>query len=115
MATVRRAVIIPAAGQIDVNLSPFDRFAGRGGRLSVAATGVQVEANGELTMTVLVGSDILSNAGVIPGEANLNEGPNSETPRITGRGAPADPITITLFNTNVAARTVIVDAEIENA
>jgi len=115
MAIVRRRVTVPLAGQIDVNLSPFDRFAGRGGRLSVAATGVAAQADGDLTMTVLVGSDILANAAEIGGEASVNRGPDAETPRIRGRGAPADPITITLFNVNAADRDVIVEAEIENA
>lgn len=115
MAVVRNRITIPAAGNIDFPLAPFDRFAGRGGRLKVAATGVAAEANGELTMTVLVGSDILQNAGDIPGEASVNRGPDNETPRVTGRGAPADPITITLFNTNAAVRVAIVEAEIENA
>lgn len=115
MSVVRVRVTIPIAGNIDVPLAPFDRFGGRGGRLAVAATGVAAEANGELTMTVLVGSDILQNAGEIPAEASVNRGPDSETPRVRGRGAPADPITITLFNTNAATRDVIVEAEIENA
>jgi len=115
MGTIRRRVTIPLAGNILVDLSPFDRFAGRGGRLAVAVTGVAAEANGELTMTVLVGSDILIDAGEIGAEASVNRGPDDETRRIRGRGAPADPITVRLFNTNAAARDVIVDAEIENA
>lgn len=115
MSVVRRRVTIPIAGNIDVNLSPFDRFAGRGGRLAVAVTGVAAQANGELTFTVLIGSDIITNAAEIGAEAIANRGPDNETPRIRGRGAPADPITITLFNTNAATRDVIVEAEIENA
>lgn len=115
MSTVRQRVTIPLAGNITLDLSPFDRFGGRGGRLAVAVTGAAAEANGELTMTVLVGSDILINAGEIVAEPSLNSGPTGETPRVTGRGAPADPITITLFNTNAVARDVIADIEIENA
>jgi len=115
MSVVRRRVTVPLAGNILVDLSPFDRFAGRGGRLAVAATGVAAEANGELTMTVMVGSDILLDAGEIGGEASINRGPDSETARVRGRGAPADPITVRLFNTNAAARDVIVEADIENA
>jgi len=115
VSVVRLRTTIPIAGQVTLDLSPFDRFGGRGGRLSVATTGVAAEANGELTQTVLVGSDVLINAGQIVGEASLNAGPTEETPKVKGRGAPADPITITLFNTNAATRDVITEVEIENA
>ena len=104
MAIIRSNTVVPLTGQVDVNLAPFDRFGGRGGRVSVKATGVQAEANGELTITVLVGSDILVNEGVIPGERAVNLGPDAETPATKGFGAPADPITVRLFNANAAAR-----------
>ncbi len=115
MSTVRLRTTIPLAGQATLDLSPFDRFGGRGGRVSVAITGVAAEANGDLTMTVLVGSDVLVNAGQITGESALNRGPDSETPRVEGRGAPADPITITVFNANAAARDVISEVIVDNA
>jgi len=115
VSVVRLRTTIPIAGQVTLDLSPFDRFGGRGGRLSVRTTGVAAEANGDLTQTVLVGSDVLINAGQIVGETSLNAGPTQETPPVTGRGAPADPITITLFNTNAAPRDVITEVEIENA
>jgi len=115
MSTVRRRVTIPATGNILVDLSPFDRFAGRGGRIAVAATGVAAESDGDITMTVLVGSDILMDAGEIVGESSLNRGPDNETPRVRGRGAPSDPITVRLFNVNALVREVIVEADIENA
>lgn len=115
MSMVRSNTVVPLTGQADVNLAPFDRFGGRGGRLSVKATGVQAEANGELTMTVLVGSDILVNEAVIAGERALNLGPDAETPTVRGFGAPADPITVRLFNANAAARTVTTEVEVENA
>jgi len=115
MSSVRIRTVVPLAGQATLDLSPFDRFGGRGGRLSVKSTGVAAEADGDLTMTVIVGSDILINAGQIQGESSLNRGPDAETPAVVGFGAPADPITITLFNINAAARDVITDVEIENA
>ena len=115
MSTIRSNTVVPLTGQADVNLAPFDRFGGRGGRVSVKATGVSAEANGDLTMTVLVGSDILTNEAVIGSEAIVNLGPNNETPAIKGFGAPADPITVRLFNANAAARTVTTEVEVENA
>jgi len=115
MSVVRIRTVIPIAGQATLDLSPFDRFGGRGGRLTVRATGVAAEMDGDVTITVLVGSDVLINAGVVTGEAVLNSGPSNETPAISGRGAPADPITITLFNVNAATRDVITEVNIENA
>jgi len=115
MSTLRIRTTIPLAGQTTLDLSPFDRFGGRGGRVTVKTTGVAAEAQGDLTMTVLVGSDILINAGQITGESVLNRGPDSETPGVTGIGAPADPITVTVFNANAAARVVITDVLVENA
>jgi len=115
VSVVRLRTTIPLAGNVTLDLAPFDRFGGRGGRVAVRTTGVAAEANGDLTQTVLVGSDILINAGQIVAEASLNLGPTNETPAVRGRGAPADPITVTLFNTNAAARDVITEVEIENA
>jgi len=115
MSTVRQRTIVPATGQVTLDLSPFDRFGGRGGRVSVKATGVAAEADGDITITVLVGSDVLINAGQIVAEPSLNSGPTNETPAILGRGAPADPITVTLFNVNALVRDVITEIEIENA
>lgn len=115
MATIRSRTTVPATGQIDVNLSPFDRFGGRGGRVSVKATGVIAEANGELTFTVLVGSDILTQEATVGAESIVNQGPNRETPAVIGFGAPADPITLRLFNANAATRVVTTDVDVENA
>jgi len=115
MSIVRTRTTVPLTGQADVNLAPFDRFGGRGGRLSVKATGVAAEMDGDVTMTVLVGSDILQDGGVVAGEAVLNAGPNNETPAVRGFGAPADPITVRLFNANAAARDVITEVDVENA
>ncbi len=113
MATIRQRIIMPA--QIDVNLAPFDRFGGRGGRLSVKATAVAAEAH-DKTMTVMVGSDILADQIAIGGEAVVGLGPNRETPTVTGIGAPADPITVRLFDgSGTGIEVVTVEVEIENA
>jgi len=69
---------------------------------------------GDLTYSVLVGSDVLINAG-IPTSAPAETPPDNETPRITGFGAPADPITVTLFNANAALRTFFTNVTVENA
>jgi len=115
MAIIRTRTTVPLTGQADVNLAPFDRFGGRGGRVSVKATGVAAEADGDLTMTVLVGSDILVNEGDVGAERTVNLGPDAETPAVKGFGAPADPITVRLFNANAAARVVTTEVEVENA
>lgn len=113
MAIVRRTVTVPAAGSIDVNLAPFDRFGGRGGRLAVRAAALAAFAASK-TMTVLVGSDILADEMQISAELVIGAGPDSRQAPIVGFGAPADPITIRLFNTG-AAEAVTVEADIQNA
>lgn len=82
--------------------------------MKVQVTAVAAEILAELTFTVLVGSDVLVNAGV-PSSAAVNTGPDNETPAITGFGAPADPITITLFNANAATRVMFTNVSVENA
>jgi len=115
MSSVRIRSVVPIAGQVTLDLSPFDRFGGRGGRLSAKSTGVAAEMDGDVTWTVIIGSDILLNAGQVQAESVVNRGPDGETPAVVGFGAPADPITITIFNINAATRDVITDVEIENA
>jgi len=115
VSIVRLRTTIPIAGQVTLDLAPFDRFGGRGGRVSVRTTGVAAEADGDLTQTVLVGSDVLINAGQIVAEPSLNSGPTNETPAVVGVGAPADPITVTVFNANAATRDVITEVDVQNA
>ena len=115
MGIVRTRTTVPLTGQADVNLAPFDRFGGRGGRLSVKVTGVAAEMDGDVTFTVLVGSDILIDGGVVSAESVINRGPDVETPAILGFGAPADPITVRIFNANALARDVISEVNVENA
>jgi len=114
MAIVRRRVVVPLVGNVDVNLSPFDRFAGRGGQVTVKATCLAGQED-DLTLSLLVGSDIIADAYAVGAEASAGQGPIKETPSITGIGAPADPITLNLQNANAAARTIDVEAEILNA
>jgi len=114
MGVVRQRTSVPATSNVVLDLSPFDRFGGRGGRLKVQVVAVTAEILGELTYTVLVGSDVLINAGV-PFGAAAGISPDNETPAVVGFGAPADPITVTLFNTNAAARIFHTSVEVENA
>lgn len=114
MGELRFRSVVPAAGNTVLDLSPFDRFGGRGGRVSVQVTALAAEILTDLTFTVLVGSDVLINAGV-PSSAIVNTGPDNETPRITGFGAPADPITITLFNNNACTRVMFTNVSVDNA
>jgi len=82
--------------------------------VSVQVTAVAAEILGDLTFTVLVGSDVLINAGV-PSSAAADIGPDNETPRITGFGAPADPITVTLFNGDACAHIMFTNVSVDNA
>lgn len=114
MSIVRRRVVVPLTGNVDVNLSPFDRFAGRGGQATVKATCL-IGQEDDLTFTFMIGSDIIADAYAIGSESTVGQGPQKETPSVTGIGAPADPITLNLQNANAAARTVDVEVEIVNA
>ncbi len=97
-----------------LDLSPFDRFGGRGGRVRVQCVAVPAEIV-DVTLTVLVGSDVLANA-VRPSGAIIDTPPDNETPSIVGFGAPADPITITLTNTDtMTARVLFTNVSVENA
>lgn len=113
---IRLRTSVPAVGNVVLDLSPFDRFGGRGGRLKVQTVAVAAENQGDLTFTVLVGSDVLINAGTPSSEAVAEIGPDNETPAIIGFGAPADPITITLFNAHATlARIFFTNVSVENA
>jgi len=114
MAKVRRRVTVPLTGNIDVPLSPFDRFGGRGGRVTVKATCLATEED-DLTYDVTIGSDIIAQAYAIGVESTIGGGPNRETDLVEGIGAPADPITVNIQNANAAARVVDVEVEIFNA
>ncbi len=114
MGEIRLRTVVPIGGNTVLDLSPFDRFGGRGGRVSVRVTVLSTQNIGDLTFSVLVGSDILINSG-IPSSAALETPPDNETPAITGFGAPADPITVTLFNANAALRTFHTHISVENA
>ncbi len=114
MGEVRARSVVPIGGNTVLDLSPFDRFGGRGGRLKVQVTVLAAQNIGDLTYSVLVGSDVLINAG-IPSSAAAETPPDNETPAIIGFGAPADPITVTLFNANAALRTFFTNVTVENA
>jgi len=119
MGTIRQSTDVAASSNVVLDLSPFDRFGGRGGRLKVQVVAVTADIAPlgvvELTYTVLVGSDVLINAGIPFGKA-AGESPDNETPAVMGFGAPADPITITLFNADAgAAHVFVTNVEVENA
>lgn len=114
MAIVRRRVVVPLTGNVDVNLAPFDRFAGRGGQATVKATALGGQED-DITLDFTIGSDIIASGFAVGAEAVAGQGPNRETPSVTGIGAPADPITVNIQNANAAARTVDVEVEIINA
>lgn len=114
MAIVRRRVVVPLLGNVDVNLSPFDRFAGRGGSVTVRATGLAATV-GDLSFSLMIGSDIIADNYAIGAEAIALKGPDKDTPSVFGVGAPADPITLNLQNANAGPLTVTVEADIVNA
>lgn len=114
MGELRFRTSVPLASSVVLDLAPFDRFGGRGGRVSVKCTVVAAEVV-DTTISVLVGSDVLANA-VRPSTAAVDTAPDNETPAIVGFGAPADPITITLTNTDAAlARVFFTNVSVENA
>lgn len=115
MSQVRKSVAVAAGANADVNLSPFDRFSGRGGQVVVKATCVAVDA-GKVKVTVMVGSDIVANSAEVGIERAAGVGPDNETQAIIGIGAPADPITINIQSaTGASGAGTIVQADIQNA
>ncbi len=115
MAVIRRRVTVPLAGNADVNLAPFDRFAGRGGRATVRLTALATEED-NVTMRFMIGSDIIAEDYAVPAERNAGEGPVQSTQSVQGVGAPGDPINVRIFNSNATtARVVDVEVNVENA
>jgi hypothetical protein len=115
MPAVPFQVTVPLNATVNVNLAPFDRFGGGGGRVAVRATVPTGLAVNAMLMTVLVGSDVLVNQGPVFAETAAGVGPTSETPVVMGIGTPSDPITITLANTTGAAIVVTGVADVQNA
>lgn len=114
MPQVRRTVAVPAASTVTVDLAPFDRFGLRGGAVSIravelASTGI---AQGEILANLTIGSDQVARDAAI----NVNAaGVTNETPGISGVGVAADPITVTIQNTDAAnAASVDLVADIQN-
>lgn len=101
--------------QVDINLAPFDRFAGRGGRVAARLLGTSTAAPGDILLTAMVGSDVLTSESPIGVESVAGAGVNKDTPVVQGTGLPADPVTIRVRNTNALTRTVVGIVEIENA
>jgi len=114
MPHLQRQVVVGAGATVDMNLAPFHRFGGRGGRVAVRAT-VPVAAVGAGTITVMCGSDVVADQFLIPVESAASMGPNKDTPSVGGRGAPGDPITVRLADPGGAGYTATVEAQIDNA
>jgi hypothetical protein len=97
-----------------MNLAPFDRFGGRGGRVAVRAT-VPVASVGAGTLTLMVGSDVVADQFVIPVEYIVSGGPNKETQAVSGFGVPGDPITVRIADPGGAGFTATVEVQVDNA
>ena len=93
MAQVRRTIVLAAGNNVNVDLSPFDRYGLRGGSLSVKATCLAADA-GKTQMTILIGSDTLILNGDVAIERDVGVGPDDTTQAIEGFGLPSDPVTI---------------------
>jgi len=107
---------LAAGATLNVDLSPFDRFAGNGGAVAVRAVHDAVGVPGTGTLTLMIGSDVLQEAGLIFEETTPDAGPNNETPAIEGEGLAGDPITIRLNNNHASVAMIITGyADIQNA
>lgn len=95
-------ITVPANGNVDVPLAPFDRLGAGGGRVGVKATSIAAES-GDVNFTLMLGSETVVSQSPIFGEAAVGVGPNNETPSYTGIGAPGDPVTVRLENTTAGA------------
>ena len=99
----------------DVSLAPYDRFGGGGGRVRVRAVAPNGATVGSIKITVMLGSDVLISSGPLSIETAAGIGVTSETPSISGIGAPGDPITVRIEET--AGNTPLVQGvvDIQNA
>ncbi len=114
MPHIARITTIAAGATVDLNLAPFHRFGGRGGRVLFRAT-VPIASVGAGTLTLMCGSDVVADQFVIPVERAASMGPNKESPAVTGRGAPGDPITARVADPGGAGFDVTWEAQIDNA
>jgi len=116
MSLIRQRTSVAANSEVNLVLSPFDRFGNRGGQVSVQVTGVAAEAPvGDMLFSLLVGSDIVASRATANGESAVGAGPTNETPAVVGTGLPSDPITVTLINNNAAARVFQTAVNVVNA
>lgn len=110
MPVVTRAITVPANGTVAVDLSPFDRFGLGGGAVQLRAATAAAATLGDILANLTIGSDQVARDAVVPNTTVVN----NETPSISGVGAPADPITVTLQNTTATARLTNVVVDIQN-
>lgn len=97
------------------NLSPNDRFGGRGGKVRIRSALVTGGAAGDILQTVFVGNEMLEQRGAVALESAANRGVDNFTPALEGVGLAADPISVQYLNTNAAARSIAFFIEIDNA
>lgn len=106
MPSVPFRITLTANASQDVALGPFNRFGGGGGQMRLRAT-VPTTLAGTVTATIMLGSDVIVNAGNLSVESVAGGGPTNETPAYGGRGAPGDPITISIAETAGNAGTIV--------
>lgn len=112
MPTIRKIILNSAAAGTEVPLGAFNRFGGRGGAIQFRATCTAATPN-LVSASLQIGSDIITDRAIIPGEKAVGSGPDSETQVLgSGVGAPGDPILITLFGDG--AVDCVVQAEVTN-
>lgn len=115
MPVYRGVQLITTGATFTPNLSPNDRFGGRGGRVRIRCALVTGGAAGDILQTVFVGNEMVENRGSVALESAANRGVDNFTPALEAVGLPADPIAVQYLNTNAASRSVAFFIEIENA
>lgn len=102
MNGVDKIVNVPAGTTVKADLSPFDRFGNLGGAIRIRAgeigsTGITV---GEVTMTLLIGSDQVIADGVVAIVGS--GGVTKDTPTRSAEGGAGDPVTLKFSNSDGA-------------
>lgn len=109
MPAVPFNVTLGASATADVDLAPFDRLGGGGGRVAVRA--FCDGATGDAVLTLMIGSEVIQSEGPLFVGTVIDR----NTPVISGLGAAADTITIRLRDASAAGSVIIGIADIENA
>lgn len=108
MPVVRRQTSIPANSNVNIDLTPFDRFGLGGG--AVRARAVALTGNfGDLQANLTIGSDQVVRD--MPLAVNAQGVRIDQDPGVAGLGGPSDPVTFNVANTTAGA--IVVDALID--